>query len=447
MAFVEDSVAGAQCSGTVVAPNVVLTAGHCVVDESTLDIYPPADFTVATGAADWTDTTLRQLSAVTRIALDPNWRTFTTGTGSTFADQDIALLELATPTTAPTMPLASDPQDAALYTGGTAGAIAGWGLTDPTGTPPTNLQWADTVIQSATYCQQQAPNIGAQFDAFDQTCAQDAPTNTTSTCPGDSGGPLVAEDATNTVVEIGVTSFGPSPCTGNQPAYFTRVDVLGPWIAATITSMSPPSITTEPATAVGQTSAQLNGEINPNENVTANYFKWGATTAYGNTTPPATTNNGLGTIPASATISGLAPSTTYHFRYVGTSANGTTYGADETFTTAAAPPPRPTLPRMSESDAKGFARQTVKGVFRKTWTSGHSQTFKCDRASRVKFACEVQWWDGPSDYGGTVSVRYVLVQAQTEWTDHYSFIWVNDQCYYHSRHRKTCRVRRRSGTF
>src|SRR5947209_4568134 len=69
---------------------------------------------------------------------------------------DAALLVLATPTTAPAMAIATS-SDAALETRGTSASIAGWGETfggDPN--PPTQLQTATTVMDSATDCRSQA---------------------------------------------------------------------------------------------------------------------------------------------------------------------------------------------------------------------------------------------------------------------------------------------------
>src|SRR5918992_553721 len=57
-----------------------------------------------------------------------------------------------------------------------------------------------------------------------------------------------------------------------------------------------------------------------------------ATTAYGSQTP-AGTSGGNADRPVSADITGLAPSTTYHFRLVATNASGTATGADAQFTT------------------------------------------------------------------------------------------------------------------
>ena len=108
--------------GTVVAPNVVLTAGHCALDESTMSLYPPPQYGVVTGSLDWTDAATRQLSPVSRIVVYPGFLKIT-GSNGIYSDGDAALLELAVPTTAPAIPLASDPGDSGLYAAGTAAAI------------------------------------------------------------------------------------------------------------------------------------------------------------------------------------------------------------------------------------------------------------------------------------------------------------------------------------
>ena len=97
--------------------------------------------------------------------------------------------------------------------------------------------------------------------------------------------------------------------------------------------------TTGPATSVTSTSAVLHGvalSINPTPTSTW-VFEYGPTTAYGQVLKGDLI--GLGLTALSATATGLAPGTTYHFRLVvsqGSSTDLASYapGADATFTTA-----------------------------------------------------------------------------------------------------------------
>ena len=62
------------CSGMLVSANVVLTAGHCTVDESTGQPLGPSGYRVVTGAVDWTDTIDRQVSDVSPNSHRPKFR-------------------------------------------------------------------------------------------------------------------------------------------------------------------------------------------------------------------------------------------------------------------------------------------------------------------------------------------------------------------------------------
>jgi hypothetical protein len=99
---------------------------------------------------------------------------------------------------------------------------------------------------------------------------------------------------------------------------------------------APPAIGVASAQFVNETSAIINGEINPEGQPAAYEIQYGATTAYGSSTPPAeiapfTTQQG--TITA---LTGLQSGTAYHYRLVASSQAGTSYGPDETFTTTGA---------------------------------------------------------------------------------------------------------------
>jgi hypothetical protein len=93
------------------------------------------------------------------------------------------------------------------------------------------------------------------------------------------------------------------------------------------------------ATNVTATSATLKGHVFPDSSVTTYYyFQYGTTTAYGTQTPTEGPVNGTDK-DVSTDITGLAPSTAYHYRVAATNSDGTTFGDDVTFTTPAATAP------------------------------------------------------------------------------------------------------------
>ena len=106
-----------------------------------------------------------------------------------------------------------------------------------------------------------------------------------------------------------------------------------------------PSITATAAADVTQTTAKLTAGIRPGFRSTGYHFEFGRTAAYGQSTGesrlPASDNS---TYPVEATISSLAPLTTYHFRVVATNAIGTSDGPDQVFTTTAITPVSPPPP-------------------------------------------------------------------------------------------------------
>ncbi len=97
----------------------------------------------------------------------------------------------------------------------------------------------------------------------------------------------------------------------------------------------PPEATTNAASGVQPTQATLNGTVNPRGTDAHYYFKYGTTTGYGSLTASTDAGSGTSSVPESATVTGLEPGTTYHYRIVATSAGGTVEGSDQMFTTAA----------------------------------------------------------------------------------------------------------------
>jgi Trypsin len=131
--------------------------------------------------------------------------------------------------------------------------------------------------------------------------------------------------------------------TGLRPStpYFYRVHAYnehgtsGNSNVVSVTTLPPtgwPILITEQATLITSRSAKLIGYVNPHGYSTTVYFEYGRTVSYGSRTPNQT-KSGNGYQNVGATISGLSPGTTYHFRIVGTNQVGTRYGDDKTFTT------------------------------------------------------------------------------------------------------------------
>jgi hypothetical protein len=115
--------------------------------------------------------------------------------------------------------------------------------------------------------------------------------------------------------------------------------------------IAPPSANATAATDLTATSATINGSATANDASATTDFEYGLTTAYGSQTTVAPIG-GAGPVALSAPLTGLTPQTTYHYRLVATSADGTTASLDATFTTpsippASIPPPSITTPPLS----------------------------------------------------------------------------------------------------
>lgn len=114
-----------------------------------------------------------------------------------------------------------------------------------------------------------------------------------------------------------------------------RIQILGE--GGTPPSVAPTVVTGE-AADITQSAARLTGTVNPKGTSTASRFQYGTTTSYGSTTTAADAGAGSADVAASATISGLAARTTYHYRLVALrSGSVVATGADKTFTTGTDP--------------------------------------------------------------------------------------------------------------
>jgi hypothetical protein len=104
----------------------------------------------------------------------------------------------------------------------------------------------------------------------------------------------------------------------------------------TFTTQGPPRITDVRARDADQSSATLEGKVNPSGFGTSYRFEWGPTASYGHRVPAEFEPFiGTGETPVRVTtqVSGLAAGTTYHYRIVASSTAGIVASSDHTFET------------------------------------------------------------------------------------------------------------------
>jgi hypothetical protein len=159
---------------------------------------------------------------------------------------------------------------------------------------------------------------------------------------------------------------------------------------------NPPADVTGVASSVGSSYATLNATVNPNGGeLGVCRFEYGTSSSYGSVTPcSASGQTGENPIGVSGALVGLNTSTTYHFRIVASNAGGTSYGEDETFTTAANA--APSLPRIEASMTWSFGwtrRYTIvesltahaipKGAYVEVFCRGRGCPFARHRSATV----------------------------------------------------------------
>jgi hypothetical protein len=99
---------------------------------------------------------------------------------------------------------------------------------------------------------------------------------------------------------------------------------------------------------VTQTKATIVGTIDPQGIQTGYELEIGTDTSYSGAKIFGSAGQSASAETITVSLQDLAPGTTYHYRLVGTNADGTAYGADQTFTTPGYPssfgqPPTPAL--------------------------------------------------------------------------------------------------------
>lgn len=184
------------CGGTLVAPDKVVTAAHCV------DTMRPDQLRVVAGRTDMR-TRAGVVTGVSDIWVHPQFERPTQG-------EDIAVVTLDRELPYGTIPLSTGLRG---YQPGTMASVFGWGYTTEGGEPSPVLQQARVPIVSDADC----AAAYEVYDPYSMVCAG-YPQGGVDACRGDSGGPLVVDGRL-----IGVVSFGTGCARPGKPGVYTRV--------------------------------------------------------------------------------------------------------------------------------------------------------------------------------------------------------------------------------
>jgi secreted trypsin-like serine protease len=222
---------GHVCGASLIAPQWVITAGHCVHGAED----QPDLFQVRVGSAD--NSTGGDLRSVAKIVTNPGYSHWPKD-GTDGYEADMALVKLSAPV--PEQPvhigLFTHPQPVRAIGWGKACADAGC----TTYTAPKMLQQLDTAILPPEKCMDPAQPSSNQDPRY-EPCAGSV-TQHANPAAGDSGGPALAKAGGQWLL-LGVCSHTPvtgdkfpQPEPGTAPMFYTSVPAHLAWILKTITT-------------------------------------------------------------------------------------------------------------------------------------------------------------------------------------------------------------------
>jgi trypsin len=187
------------CGGTLIGAVTVVTAAHCVVDQSATDLR------VVAGRDDKHNSNTGVVVAVKRMWVHPN---FTHVRGGS----DIAVLTVSKRLRYRPAPVAG-PGDTQLYQAGKSSTILGWGRTTEGGSTSRYLLAAAVPVVSDADCR----HAYADYSPNSMVCAGFSEGGV-DTCQGDSGGPMMVDGKL-----VGIASWGDGCARPGRYGVYTRV--------------------------------------------------------------------------------------------------------------------------------------------------------------------------------------------------------------------------------